>query len=50
MTCFDKGTEYDARDTANKIPTHKLVFWGRKIRNSIAKPFQMTINMTRMIV
>lgn len=32
-----------------KIPAPKLVFWGRKIRNSIAKPFQMTINMMRMI-
>lgn len=49
MTCFDKGTEYSVRDTANKIPAHKFVFWGRKkIRNSITKPFQMEINMMRM--
>lgn len=48
MTCFGKGTEYSVRDAANKIPAHKLVFWGRKIRNSITKPFQMKINMMRM--
>lgn len=49
LICLDKGTEYSAMNTIDKIPAHKLVFWGRKISNSITKSFQMRINVKRII-